>query len=148
MIDNPAELVDAVKEMESTDPNIRFCNGQIYRLVASTCQDEGYIMQHSPVKRGKTKFDFEDHIRPIMGSLGRYKHLEMRVNDEWKEYTGYGDNNYYIPCYQSTLLCHINYRDNEIEVISKGNYNEEGIEEITRNAKWLYKIAKNILIEP
>ena len=148
MINNPAELVDAVKEMESTDPNIRFCNGQIYRLVASTCQDEGYTMQHSPVKRGKTKFDFDDHIRPIMGSLGRYKHLEMRVNEGWKEYTGYGDNKYYIPCYQSTLLCHINYRDKEIEVISKGNYNEEGIEEITRNAKWLYKIAKNILIEP
>ena len=148
MIDNPAELVDAVKEMESTDPNIRFCNGQIYRLVASTCQDEGYTMQHSPVKRGKTKFDFEDHIRPIMGSLGRYKHLEMRVNDEWKEFIGYSGNKFYIPCYQSTLLSDINYRDNKVELTSKGNYNEEGIEEITRNAKWLYKIAKNILIEP
>ena len=148
MIDNPAELVDAVKEMESTDPNIRFCNGQIYRLVASTSQDEGYTMQHSPVKRGKTKFDFEDHIRPIMGSLGRYKHLEMRVNDEWKEFIGYSGNKFYIPCYQSTLLCDINYRDNKVELTSKGNYNEEGIEEITRNAKWLYKIAKNILIEP
>ena len=148
MIDNPAELVDAVKEMESTDPNIRFCNGQIYRLVASTCHDEGYTMQHSPVKRGKTKFDFEDHIRPIMGSLGRYKHLEMRVNDEWKEFIGYSGNKFYIPCYQSTLLCDINYRDNKVELTSKGNYNEEGIEEITRNAKWLYKIAKNILIEP